>query len=199
MSGRPSAPTVVDTTAFPIASASKILSRVPPPTRSGTTHTAAVATYGRTSLTVPVTRTPGIAVSRFTRGPGFFPTTVRDTSGTASRMRGNTASVKCRMQSSLGNQSMEPVNTSAPRVSCDPLGVKYVVSTPVGIVQTLASGAWEASSERSASETATVSRARVQARASYRRIFRHSSSRRARRHGRVSTRPSRCQIMCSTL
>src|SRR5262249_5215714 len=35
-SGRPSAPIVVDTTGLPIDRASKILSRVPPPTRSGT-------------------------------------------------------------------------------------------------------------------------------------------------------------------
>src|SRR5690348_5580266 len=37
----PSAPMVVDTTALPIAMASKILSRVPPPIRSGTITTAA--------------------------------------------------------------------------------------------------------------------------------------------------------------
>ena len=94
---------------------------------------------------------------------------------------------------------MEPVKTSAPCVSCDPLGVKYVVSTPVGIVQMLARGAREASNARSASETAAVMPARVQAWASYRRIFRHSSSSSARRHSRVSIRLSRCQITCSTL
>ena len=37
VTGSPSAPTVVETTALPIAIASKILSRVPPPIRSGTT------------------------------------------------------------------------------------------------------------------------------------------------------------------
>ena len=47
-------PPGVDTTALPIARASKILSRVPPPTLSGTTYTAASATYGRMSSTVPV-------------------------------------------------------------------------------------------------------------------------------------------------
>ena len=45
-SGSPSAPTVVETTALPIASASKIFSRVPPPIRSGTTYTAASAMNG---------------------------------------------------------------------------------------------------------------------------------------------------------
>ena len=78
-------------------------------------------------------------------------------------MRGKTTSPKCTMQSSLGNQSSEPVKTSAPGVSWDPLGVKYAVSTPVGIAHTLARGAWAASKARSASETATVSRARVHA------------------------------------
>src|SRR5438552_17879188 len=89
-SGRPSAPTLVDTTAFPIARASQVLSRRPPPTRSGTTYTAPRATYGRTSFTVPVMRTPGTAASRCTRGPGFLPTTVNDASGAAARMRGKT-------------------------------------------------------------------------------------------------------------
>jgi hypothetical protein len=36
VTGSPSAPTVVDTTALPMAIASKIFRRVPPPIRSGT-------------------------------------------------------------------------------------------------------------------------------------------------------------------
>ena len=61
---------------------------------------------------------------------------------------------------------MAPVNTSAPDCSFDPLGAKYAVSTPVATAQTLAPGAWVASSERSGSETAIVSGSRVQVPAS---------------------------------
>ena len=51
LTGSPSAPSVVETTAFPMAIASKILMRVPLPLRRGTTQTAALARYGRMSST----------------------------------------------------------------------------------------------------------------------------------------------------
>ena len=55
--GRPSAPTDVETTALLIAMASKILRRVPPPIRRGTMQIEPRATNGRTSSTHPVSRT----------------------------------------------------------------------------------------------------------------------------------------------
>src|SRR5439155_363256 len=85
-----------------------------------------------------------------------------------------------------------------PRRPPSPLGAKYVVSTPVGIADTVAPGASEASSARSASDTARVSFACRHARASYRRILRHSSSRSARCPG-GTFRLKRFQIMYSTL
>ena len=60
----PSAPSVVETMAFPIAMASTILRRVPPPSRSGTTMAAAAARCGRRSGTKPVSSTRGPASAR---------------------------------------------------------------------------------------------------------------------------------------
>src|SRR6185437_5750362 len=50
---KPSAPTRVEITAFSIASASRILMRLPPPIRSGTTTALALPRCGRTSSTSP--------------------------------------------------------------------------------------------------------------------------------------------------
>ena len=60
----PSAPSVVETMALPIAMASTILSRVPPPSRSGTTTAAAAARCGRRSATKPVTSIRGPASAK---------------------------------------------------------------------------------------------------------------------------------------
>ena len=82
VAGSPSAPIVVETTAVPMAIASKILSRVPPPIRSGTTYTAASRRYGRTSATRPVTATPRPSASPCTaRRRRSRPTIVSVTSG----------------------------------------------------------------------------------------------------------------------
>ena len=51
---RPSAPIVVETTALPMAIASRIFRRVPPPIQSGTTTVEAFANHGRTSGTEPL-------------------------------------------------------------------------------------------------------------------------------------------------
>ena len=112
--------------------ASKILSRVPPPTRSGTTQTAASATCGRTSATVPVTRTSAAFAAARSRALGFRPTTVSDTPGTARRIAGSTASRNCSTASSFGYQSIDPVKTSRCGSSGAASGAKYDVSTPVG-------------------------------------------------------------------
>jgi hypothetical protein len=93
-SARPSAPTVVETTALPIASASKILMRVPLPARSGTTYTDASPIDGRTSPIVPVTITPGCVASPRTRALGLRPTIVNDTAGASARIRGRIVSTK---------------------------------------------------------------------------------------------------------
>jgi len=131
--GRPSAPTVVETTALPIAIASKIFSRVPPPMRSGTMYTAASLMYGRTSSTVPVTLIPSAASAR-TAGVGARPTIDSDTRGSCSRISGRISAQKYFIASSFGSQSMEPVNTrrgSALASRGSEAGTKYSVSTPV--------------------------------------------------------------------
>jgi len=70
--GNPSAPTAVLTTGDAMPSASKILSRVPPPMRSGTTQTSASANQGRTSSTVPVTMAPAAAAASWMRWRSFM-------------------------------------------------------------------------------------------------------------------------------
>ena len=65
-----------ETTAFAIDHASRILSRVPLPTSSGTTTTEAPCTNGRTSSTVPVKVTPSPLQARTIDDAGFRPTTV---------------------------------------------------------------------------------------------------------------------------
>src|SRR5581483_4911 len=110
--GNPSAPTVVDTTALPIAIASKIFNRVPPPIRSGTTYTAAASIYGRTSSTRPVTSIAASSASFFTAGVGARPTIVKRTSGSSPRTSGRISRAKNCMASSFGSQSIEPVKTS---------------------------------------------------------------------------------------
>ena len=54
----PRSPRAVETTAWPIASASTIFNRVPPPIRKGTMLTPLRHAYGRTSSTRPVTVMP---------------------------------------------------------------------------------------------------------------------------------------------
>src|SRR5438105_4279878 len=68
----------LETTAFAIAMASGILTRVPPPTRKGTTTTSACERYGRTSGTHPMISTEGhLAAIASNRGEGFRPTTTK--------------------------------------------------------------------------------------------------------------------------
>ena len=64
----PSAPSAVETTARPAPKASRILSRVPPPLRSGTMTTEAPARASRMSATGERTSTP--AASRAARSSG---------------------------------------------------------------------------------------------------------------------------------
>ena len=94
---------------------------------------------------------------------------------------------------------MEPTKTRDAGASREPFGTKKAVSTPVGIEQIAAPGAFVASSSRSRSDTAIVRLAREHARASAQRIFRHSTSSSVRLQGRVSTRLRRFQMTCSTL
>ncbi len=107
--------------------------------------------------------------------------------------------MKCRIASSFGYQSMDPTKTRDADASCEPLGVKNAVSTPVGIERIAAPGASVASRRRSTSDTAIVSRACRHARISARRIFRHSTSSSRRRHRVASTWLRRFQMTCSTL
>ncbi len=74
--------------------------------------------------------------------------------------------MKYMMASSLGYQSMDPVNTRLAGASTAPFGWKYVVSTPVPMALMSAAGALVARRARSASETATVRPARAHALAS---------------------------------
>ena len=67
VTSNPSAPIDVEIKAFPIAMASKILSRVPPPILKGTTTMVAGRKYSATERTVPVTATEEEA-NLFTRG-----------------------------------------------------------------------------------------------------------------------------------
>ncbi len=76
----PSAPRDVETTGRPMAMASNILKRVPPPTRSGTTVTAAADRCTRTSSTFPVTSTFGPRKARIS-GVGCWPTIFSRASG----------------------------------------------------------------------------------------------------------------------
>ncbi len=151
------------------------------------------------SSTLPVRAIPSRAAAARRRGPGLRPTTVNETFLTSPRTRGRIASRKCSTASSFGSQSMDPMKTSDVSSSRDVPGAKYERSTPVGIARTRAAGARAASSAASSSDTATVSVAREHARASAARSLRHSTSRRGRRQGLVSTRASLLQIRCSTL
>jgi hypothetical protein len=130
--GSPSAPMVVDTTALPAAIASKILSRVPPPTRSGTIVAVAGPRCWRTSSTVPVTSTPASCASRLTAAVGARPTIDSVTSGSAWRTRGSTSRQKKSIASSFGIQSMDPTKARClGRTNDSGVGVKKLVSTPV--------------------------------------------------------------------
>src|SRR5262249_47330638 len=93
--GRPSAPTVVDTTGFAIDIASKIFNRVPPPMRNGTTTQAARARYGLTSGTAPVTVILGSDRDNANNlEPGLRPTTLRVTFSNTIEILGSIASAK---------------------------------------------------------------------------------------------------------
>ena len=115
VTGSPSAPIVVETTALPIAMASKIFSLVPPPMRSGTMYTVPAATCGRTSSTRPVTSMPARSASFCTAGVGARPMMLSVTSGTLVRMCGRMSLTKYSIPSSLGSQSIDPVKTKCGR------------------------------------------------------------------------------------
>src|ERR1035438_7096098 len=67
------------------------------------------------------------------RREGFRPTTERETSGTVRRTSGRISLMKKRIPSSLGSQSIEPVNTREFGVSGSVLGLKKLMLAPVGI------------------------------------------------------------------
>ena len=93
VTARPSAPFEVDTTGVPSAMACRILRRVPPPTRSGTTQTALSATAGRTSGRWPVSVSRDAWRKRGRgRAPSVAPVTQKSTPGFARRMMGSIAS-----------------------------------------------------------------------------------------------------------
>ena len=198
---RPSAPTVVETTGRPMASASRILSREPPPTRSGTTLSAARARRsGRTSGTDPFTRHArdrGGPARRATAG-GARPTTRNVASGTrgahavAGSRRGTT-----RRASWLGRQSSEPVNrsscgsTAAAGSGREPLAV-HARSAP----RSRAPGpSTRGSVAASASLTATTPSAAASARALEPRDL-AVLERARRRAGRASARRARTAPRC---
>ena len=103
----PSAPSVVETMALPMAMASTILSRVPPPSRSGTTTAAAAARCGRRSDTKPVSSTRGPASAR-SDGGGRPPMILQRASGCASAMRGQMSWTKWITPSTLGMVERSP-------------------------------------------------------------------------------------------
>ena len=84
----PSHPILVETTALRMASASRILRRVPAAISIGAIATSAELRYGRTSGTVPVTVTPGSFASFHTSGEGLRPTICQVASGRRFRMSG---------------------------------------------------------------------------------------------------------------
>ena len=103
----PSAPSVVETMAFPIAMASTILRRVPPPSRSGTTTAAAAARCGLRSATKPVSSTRGPA-SACSDGGGRPPMILKRACGCASAMRGQISLTKWITPSMLGTVESSP-------------------------------------------------------------------------------------------
>ena len=107
MASIPSAPSVVETMAFPMAMASTILRRVPPPSRSGTTTAAAAARCGRRSDTKPVSSTRGPASAR-SDGGGRPPMILQRASGCASAMRGQMSWTKWITPSILGTVERSP-------------------------------------------------------------------------------------------
>ena len=103
----PSAPSVVETMAFPMAMASTILRRVPPPRRSGTTTAAAAARCGRKSDTKPVSSILGPASAR-SDGGGRPPIILKRASGRASAMRGQISCTKWTTRIDIGDGREEP-------------------------------------------------------------------------------------------
>ena len=103
----PSAPSVVETMAFPIAMASTIFRRVPPPRRSGTTTAAAAARCGRRSDTKPVSSTLGPANASSDAG-GRPPMILQRASGCALAMRGQISCIKWTTPSILGMVERSP-------------------------------------------------------------------------------------------
>ena len=128
----PSQPSEVDTTGRPTSSASMILSRVPPPARSGATTTRARARYGLTSSTVPVTSMLSSA-SSLTAGAGSLPTSKSRASGTRRRTRGQISRPSQSAASTLGAQPMVATNAT---VGSAALGSTAEGSRPLGQTST---------------------------------------------------------------
>ena len=128
----PSAPSVVETMAFPMAMASTILRRVPPPRRSGTTTAAAAARCGRRSGTKPVSSTRGPASAR-SDGGGRPPMILKRASGRASAMRGQISWTKWITRIDIGDGREEPEIDHGPAVGRRVGGARLVEVDVCGV------------------------------------------------------------------
>src|SRR3954452_2528300 len=94
--------------------------------------------YGRMSGTVPVTSISGsFSASAATAGEGRRPTIAREHFGRARRISGKTSRANHWIPSTLGIQSMDPINTRSVVLGGRGEGGESVsTSTPVGTVLT---------------------------------------------------------------
>src|ERR1700730_3938927 len=105
----PSQPTVVVTTGLAIARASRILSRVPPPSIIGQTNTVTPAIHGRMSSVLATTTTLGSDSRHWRReADGFMPATYNFASGHCPLIRGQIPRTKYRIAEMFGYQFRLP-------------------------------------------------------------------------------------------
>src|SRR5437868_14707339 len=105
---RPSHPIDVETIAFPIDQASRILSLVPPPTRKGTTEHWASAKAGRMSLRYPIALVRGLLSNLAFSSAELLPTVWQLASGQLPRTDAQIESRKDSTASLFGNMYVRP-------------------------------------------------------------------------------------------
>ena len=159
-----------------IAPASRILSRVPLPIRSGTTQTVAFAISSRMSATVPVNSRPSIPANRRRNdSAGLRPATRKRADGTRRRSHGRISAAKNSTASRFGCQSMPPWKSTVAG-SAPSRGAQWSVSTTLGTATTCAVGASSRKRALSSSEHARTALAFWSAARSQRSTLRASSA-----------------------